>query len=310
MKFIQTLTTIKDYPLAAYMAGFLEADGALAPRRKKGVIKTYELHFAFNKDDLVFATFLKDYFNMGQITIKSYEHSITWSITSIGNVINFLSFINGFLRGPKTVTLWQALDFLNKKFDLSIPLLPINNSPILSNAWLAGFSDGDSTFQISLSKEEPNTVSLNPYYCLEVAEFYIKHQEEAFINHQSNSLYMQPLADALNVKLERVERVSSLRVRASRVDNTKLLIDYFTQYPLFSTKYINYLDWVKVIALRNKAKSIGDPLYTIYEEVLGIKNNYNSKRDPNTYTWHHLDNFYKLPSDYPNHQIKLWKRKK
>lgn len=304
--------------LASYMAGLLEADGCITqrykPKKKENPIdskeiKTYEIHFAFSKDDLIFATFLRDLFNIGQITIKKEEHSVTWSITSIANVINFLSFINGYFRGPKVVILWQALNFVNKKYNLSIPLKPLDSSDILSNSWFAGFSDGDASFQINLSKKEPNTVSLILYYKLEVAELYIKHEEEAFINHKSNSLFMQPIADALKTSLVINKKHKSLFVCAARPDNIETLIKYFEKNPLFSSKYINYKDWLMVLALKNKAKFFRDPLYTIYDEVLRVKNNFNSLRNPSTYTWDHLQNFYKLPLDYPSHQIKLWKRK-
>lgn len=226
--------------LASYMAGLYEGDGCLTPRFKplnKEEIRTYEFHFSFSKDDLKFATFLKDRFEIGQITEKKGEHSVVWSITSIGNVINLLSFINGYLRSPKIVTVWKALEFVNKKYNLNIPLKPLNTTPLLEDAWLTGFTDSDASFQISLSKKEPNTVSLTPFYALEVAEFYIKHEEEAFKDHKSNIIFMQPLADILQTSVEKVPRTTALKICASRLDNTQKLINYFNEYPLFSSKY-------------------------------------------------------------------------
>lgn len=299
--------------LASYMAGFFEADACLTPRKhpiNKNEVKTYELQFSFSRDDLEFAKFLKERFEIGQINEKRNEHCVVWAITKNKNVIDFLSFINGFIRGPKTVIVAQALKFYNEKYNLTIPIHSQDSSPILSNAWLSGFSDGDSTFQISLSKQEPNTVSLIPFYSLEVAEFYTKCEEEAFKDHKSNILYMQPLADVLETKLERHSRVSSLRIRATRIDNIKTLINYFSDYPLFSSKFYNYQDWVQVINLRDNAKANKEPYITIYDAVLKIKANFNSTRDYSILTWDHLkENFPLKPLNYPNHTIKLWKRK-
>jgi hypothetical protein len=68
-----------------------------------------------------------------------------------------------------------------------------------------------------------------------------------------------------------------------------ILINYLNKYPLFSSKYLNYRDWVKVLKYfetkeHTKSESI--------KEIVNIKLNMNDKRKE--FNWDHLQNFYDL----------------
>ena len=72
------------------------------------------------------------------------------AIYKVNALFDFFNIVNGKFRTPKIEALYRLIDWLNGhgKFDY-IKKLPLENSPILSNSWLAGFSDCDSTFLVA-----------------------------------------------------------------------------------------------------------------------------------------------------------------
>jgi len=54
------------------------------------------------------------------------------------------------MRTPKIEALHRAINWFNTYDNLQLECLNLDNSPVNSNAWLAGFTDGDGNFSISL----------------------------------------------------------------------------------------------------------------------------------------------------------------
>jgi len=78
----------------------------------------------------------------------------------------------------------------------------------------------------------------------------------------------------------------SFTVVSHNRDSRLNLINYFNKFPLLSSKYLDYKDWVYILELQ-KANS----LTTSYlDKALKIRTDYNSTRT--TYTWNHLKNCY------------------
>lgn len=81
----------------------------------------------------------------------------------------------------------------------------------------------------------------------------------------------------------------SLEVRTVKKESCDLLINYLTIYPLFSSKYQDFLDWKKAHEIRI-SKS-----YTSIEgtsKLILLKNSMNTKRTQ--FYWDPLNNFYSL----------------
>jgi hypothetical protein len=70
-----------------------------------------------------------------------------------------VALVNGFFRTPKIASLHALIAWLNHNSDSSIQSLPVDDSPLMNNAWLAGFSDSDSNFYIrtTIRKFNPST---------------------------------------------------------------------------------------------------------------------------------------------------------
>lgn len=291
------------YPLAAYMAGLVEGDGTiLIAKDRKGRDRYVRVKFAFNSDDKPYAEFLRNKFNMGALYKSSNSNLVSWEIGESSDVLSLLSFMNGYLRTAKYETLRQAFEIYRIYHNIDVPLKPLNTSHILSDAWLSGFSDADSCFYVQIYKDKkyPDTLVITPSYKLQVANHYIiKKEEYSYLS--DNSIFMEPLSRAFSVTLEKGTRkpiqgysneTHSLTVRVYRKNNIPLLIEYFTKFPLFSSKYHNFLDLCEIIELKNNTKNQGCKLSTIEEKAYAIKNRMNTERESSTITWGHLDNFH------------------
>jgi hypothetical protein len=140
--------------LGYYIAGLVEEDGSIkipyTLRSDKGKILYHSVTIVFVGKDLPLAKFfsekLKGTINKG---------SGNWYVLSIYNLsalYEFVQLVNGKFRTPKIEALHRLIDWLNNygKF-YKIKHLSADESNIISNNWLAGFSDCDSNFIISFS---------------------------------------------------------------------------------------------------------------------------------------------------------------
>jgi hypothetical protein len=71
-------------------------------------------------------------------------------------------------------------------------------------------------------------------------------------------------------------------------EHWKKLESYLNKYPLFSSKYLNYLDWLKILEFQK----LGKYDQGFLDKVITIKNNMNNKRT--FFVWDHLKGFYNL----------------
>jgi hypothetical protein len=62
-----------------------------------------------------------------------------------------------------------------------------------------------------------------------------------------------------------------------------LVIDYFSKYPLLSSKYLDYQDWAKVV---NVILTKGQKTSEAFKLAEKIRTNYNNTR--HTFNWDHL----------------------
>lgn len=176
-----------------------------------------------------------------------------------------------------------------------MPKLGIDESELDKNSWLAGFTDADGNFSISLStnsKKHRSRVNLS--YRLEIRQNYDKENN---INNKNNYYeIMIKIATLFNSELYSRERNLKLKnqlkskiyrsyiVSINSLINLWKVRDYFNEYPLLSSKYLDYKDWESVLIA--KKDNISN------EEILikskKIRTNLNSTRLD--VTWDHLKN--------------------
>jgi len=259
--------------IGPYLAGLIEGDGTFAIKNgnNKSTItnKNYnpKIIVVFKKSDLPLATFFfKNYTNCGEIFIKPERGYVLWQIQDIVSLFTILNIINEYMRTPKCEAKNRAIEWLNLYIEKNInnpkaqpktlnilkqihPLLakPIDNSPIESNSWLSGFSDADGNFSINIHKRsDKNSTRVQLYYRLEIKQNY--HITESDGKKASFFPLMSQIGMYLGVTVHSRSRSvkdknfhSFTVISQNKISNLKIL-DYFSKYPLLSSKYLDFKD--------------------------------------------------------------------
>ena len=298
--------------LGSYLAGLIEGDGTFAVHDKKSTAKKYSpmIIVVFKKADLPLAEFLQSITNCGRVQIKADSGYVLWQIQDIISVYTIVTLINGYMRTPKLEALKRTIYWLNEyiannqnsklpstKFILSkiniLELKPMDNSPIDSNPWLSGFSDADANFSINIHKRSnKNSTRVQLFYRLEIRQTYHRLNNKG--EQVSFFSIMSKLANYLNSNVLSRSRIigekqyySFILMAHSQISLNKI-IEYFSRFPLLSSKYLDYKSWAYVLELQKTNSRTTSYL----NEALNIRKDYNATRT--TYNWNHLTNCYLL----------------
>jgi hypothetical protein len=76
-------------------------------------------------------------------------------------------------------------------------------------------------------------------------------------------------------------------ITTNSVVNNLIIIKYLSEYPLFTAKYLNYLDWVKIVKIIESKQHKTDQGKS---EIQKLKMGMNTRRI--YYNWDHLQNFH------------------
>lgn len=146
----------KEGLLGPYLAGLIESDGSITvpdslrhPKTKKVLYPVIKITFHLN--DLPLAKKIIAVIGGGTIEYPKGNYVVA-RFYSISVVRLIVSLINGHMRTPKIEALHRLIRWLNKRPDQieNVPLLPLDDTPILSNSWLSGFIEGDGCFKVDL----------------------------------------------------------------------------------------------------------------------------------------------------------------
>jgi hypothetical protein len=70
-------------------------------------------------------------------------------IKDLKSVLKIIHFINGYMRTPKIEALYRMIEWFNRKLNLNIRFLDLDNSSLSNNSWLSGFIDADGSFYLN-----------------------------------------------------------------------------------------------------------------------------------------------------------------
>ena len=280
-----------DGQLGYYLAGLIEGDGSIiVPAKDKspsGKNTHPVIRIVFTLPDLPLAQKLQQVLGCGFIQKPKEGNYYLFEVQNIEGLLKLANLINGKMRTPKIEALDRLINWLNNKKNSSIVCLGLDTSNLNSNSWFAGFSDADSYFQVSLIHDkELNTIKkIKSYYRLEIQQNY----------HGEANLYkdiIKSIAKFLQTKVLSRKRIInnkehvSLMVATSSIPTNLLVDNYFKQFPMFSAKQLDYLEWSKVLHLRISKQHL---LESGALMCLEAKNSMNTKRT--TWNWDHLDKF-------------------
>lgn len=277
----------KNSNFSSYLAGLIEGDGSIivpkSERSIKGKLNYPSIQITFNLRDFPLALIIQQKLGHGSLYRKKGVNAYILIINNFEGLFLIVNIINGYMRTPKINALFKLINWLNNRFNVKIEKLDLDNSFIGSNSWLAGLIDADGHFSVR--------TSINSVYPKIECKFELS-QRKIDHNQQSNFSFLNNIAIFLNTSVKEI-RVTKpkpeYRVRTVNIKGNLTLIDYLDKFPLFSSKVLNYNDWMKVFGYfktkeHTKLESI--------KEIIKIKSKMNDKRTE--FNWDHLQKFYDL----------------
>ena len=296
--------------LGAYLAGLIEGDGTFAVHDLNSTAKKYtpQIKIVFKKGDLPLAKYLQKLTNCGKINLKPGRGYILWEIQDIVGVFKIITLINGYMRTPKIEALARAINWINEYIQNNqnrnqvtvqniiskispIELKPLDESPISSNSWLSGFTDSDGNFSINIHKRsDKNSTRVQLYYRVEIRQTY--HRSDSDLSKMSYFSIISKIGDYLGVNVYSRTRTLkekefySFTVMAVSKSSVIKTTEYFNQFPLLSSKYLDYVKWSSILELQNSNSLTASYL----DAAILAKEDFNNTRT--TYNWDHLQNCY------------------
>jgi len=293
-----TLSTMDPFNVsrfASYLAGLIEADGSFAIHDKDSKAKRYlpKILIVFSLNDKPLAEKLISITEVGKLYNKSQQGCVIWHIQKIEDVIKIINLINGYMRTPKIEALHRAIRWYNDNYNIIIKPLGLDKSPLDSNAWLAGFTDGDGNFSINLTDRKKKGVikRVQVFFRIELRQNY--HRDSS-VEQISTSYFniLSIIARYLGVNVysrsrEQKDKIFySYMVVSHNIQSHIKVMEYFDRYPLYSSKYLAYKDWRHV--LQQVILRGGKPLTAEnILEIERIKAQFNKKRTQ--FDFSHLD---------------------
>lgn len=283
--------------LGYYLAGLIEGDGAIiiptSIRSNKGYLNYPSIQISFNSKDYPLSCKISEVLSTGSVYKKRNCNACVLTINSYKGILKLIKLINGKFRTNKIHRLWLLIDWLNNiplknltkehKLlfkNLNIKKYPLDKSSLNENAWLTGLLEADSNFYIA-----------HRFKDLYITSLYMRlSQSELDSWNKDNIIYMQKIAEFLHITVKlnaRKNRNKEYLIRTTNKKSNDILVNYLTKFPLFSSKYLDYLDWYKVYKLYNpKLKHTKENIKIITLS----KSSMNNSRI--YFNWDHLNKFY------------------
>ena len=214
-----------------------------------------------------------------------------WQIQKKEDIIKIINLIHGYMRTPKLEALHKAINCFHKFDSFAIECLAIDNSLIDSNGWLAGFSNDDANFFITLTDCKKNgkvtSKKVQTFFRIELSQNYHRGEDKTNISYFIiPSLIIEYLKVNLytRIRKKRDKLFYAFMVIAHGSISHKKVRAYLDKFVLYSFEYLVYQDWISVQDLRRPGGILTNQQIT---EVEFIKSQFNSNRK--TYDFSHLE---------------------
>lgn len=250
----------------------------------------------FVEKDLPLALKIKEVLNGGTIEQPRNSNYVNLLFQDVGSIQKIAVLINGQMRTPKIEALHRLIDWLNarSKNKLLLPKLGLDKSSLGCNPWLTGFIESDGNFYCGFDLNSDGIAKIVKCYMRISQKNLYRLNSEIPEDKNTNFNIMEEIKLFLNVKnVTEIKRVKenyvelAYEVRTVKKESCDLLIGYLTNYPLFSSKHQDYLDWKKAheIRLSKSYKTIEGT-----SQLITLKNSMNTKRTQ--FNWDSLNKFY------------------
>jgi hypothetical protein len=230
-----------DSNFSYYITGLIEGDGSIhvpkTERSNKGKINYPSIQIVFNLKDLPLALLIQK--NLGYGSLSKVKGSKAYILTINNNqgLVLLVNLMNGKFRTPKVYALYKLIDFLNyNNNNIYINKKELDNSPLNSNAWLSGFIESDGHFSVR--------TSLGSHYIKLECKMELSQRQNDH-NGRNNLFFLEKIAVLFltTVKNFRMQtKYPQYRIRTTSLKGNIAVENYLLNYPLFSTKYLDFMD--------------------------------------------------------------------
>lgn len=254
----ESIPNIPDDQLGFYLAGLLEGDGHISlPFLGKTILNRVlnpRIVFTSHKNDLpLYAYIQRRLGGIGRFQLVG-DNNIRYIIGDIKGLLHFINLVHGKLRTPKNKTFNELIEFLNKKYFLSLLNSNLDKSNLLENSWLTGFTEADGHFGIKIVEFKPK-LDLKRSISHNIS---LRFKLDQRLNDKMTSLsmlsIMEEIANCLSCDVKtynilKNDRTTMLSLTVTAIDKLKVVINYFNKYPLLGIKGINFNDFFKVYVM-------------------------------------------------------------
>jgi len=269
------------------LTGLIEGDGTIITPKTlinpQGKLNYPAIQIVFHLKDLPLALLVQKELGVGSLSRKKGVNAYILTINSYEGILLVVSLLNGNMRTPKVYSLYALIDFLNETKGTNIEKHSVSIEPIDSNPWLSGFIEADASFQVRTTLSG----KYSKFECkLEISQRRLDHKG------YDNIYFLSYIAKFLETEVKKIRSDKpkpEYRVRTTNLKGNIKAKNYLLQFPLFGTKYLDSLDWIKVIDIFDRKEHNTDEGK---EKIVKIKSGMNNFRTE--FTWDHLQNFYNV----------------
>ena len=268
----------------SYLAGLFEGDGYIWISKnltKKKRNPRFCINFGLKNEPL--AKKLLGIIEYGHIARRPKDNACVLSVSPVKGLKRIVSLLNGELRTPKINQFYLLIDWLNQNHGLNINKLPIKSSSLSNDSWFAGFVDADGSFSIQHTKKEDGALKRKVSCRLRIEQRMIEPKTNV---SYFNIMYEIALFLGCNVLTRRQLSTGNeyYTLAATSRKSITTITNYFGNFPLFSSKHLDYLDWRKAVKLLLNNEHYTDANLILIDEY---KNKMNRARIE--FNWDHLD---------------------
>lgn len=251
-----------------YLAGLFEGDGHLwippSDIKKKANPRFCVTASEKNKP---FLEFLQNQLGgYGFIRRKVSEHALVLTVSNRIALKNLIVLLNGKLRTPKVSKFNDLIDWINQNDFENFEKKPLDTSSLLDNSWLAGFLDADGCFYVRVTEAKKNRIAIRMTLDQRVYDEYGNSYESAML--QVAGTFLTKL-----YTITKSENRNYFHISISSLESVNLLNNYLKRYQLYTSKYLDYLNWSEVLSLINQQKH-----YQNLVHIKFLKSQMNSRR--------------------------------
>jgi hypothetical protein len=268
--------------LGPYFAGLWEGDGHLwipkTTHAPSGKQYTPHLAITLNKNDYPLVVMLRLLIG-GTIRHKVENNAYVLTVTSISGLLNMVSLMSGYLRTPKINRFNNIIRWLNEHGS-TLELSVLDTSQVFSNAWLSGFWDADGSFDLRV-REIAKGATKNRVEARARLEQRMSDTETGSSYEPILTAIATVMTAALNTTLHK--GVTYYIIAVTSPAKLVLLSNYLKQYPLWSSKLMNYRDFYTCLSIMLKKQHLTDEARA---EIKLLRDGLNSTRTQ--FNWDHL----------------------